>query len=213
MYPVSSCPAGTTLFVPGQSSICVNNFVIPYLKFYPLPNGPDICPCGPSGAGDSASYSFAGAQPTTQNYFTIRVDHRFSNKDSLAGSYILDRASQSQNDEFNNKILSSAARRQLVTLEETHVFSGTLVNSLRFGYNRIVAAAPSGAKAVNPLAADTSLGFISGDTAGGILGARLRQDPLPGSALPSVLWPGKRSQGHVQTSRAAAGATVWSDRR
>ena len=168
--PVSSCPAGTTLFVPGQSNICVNNLVIPYLQFYPLPNGPDICPCGPTGAGDSASYSFAGAEPTTENYFTTRVDHRFSNKDSLAGSYMLDRASTSQNDEFNNKILSSATKRQLITLEETHLFSGTLVNSLRFGYSRIVAAAPAGAKAVNPLAADTSLGFIPGDTAGGILG-------------------------------------------
>jgi hypothetical protein len=164
--PVSSCPAGTTLYVPGQSNICVSNQVIPYLKFYPLPNGPQICPCSPAGTGDTANYSFAGSQIASENYFTTRVDHRFSNKDSLAGSYMHDKAPLSQNDEFNNKLILSETRRQLVTLEETHLFSSSLVNTVRFGFNNIFAAAPSGGKAINPLAADLSLGFTPGQTAG-----------------------------------------------
>jgi hypothetical protein len=142
--------------------------VQPYLKFYPLPNGPVICPfstCVP-GAGDTANYSFAGSQITSENYFTTRVDQRFSNKDSLAGSYMYDKAPSSQNDEFNNKLILSQTRRQLVTLEETHLFSSSVVNTLRFGFNNISAAAPSGGKAINPLAANTSLGFTPGDTAG-----------------------------------------------
>jgi outer membrane receptor protein involved in Fe transport len=166
--PVSSCLAGTTLFVPGQSNLCVNNQVLPYLKFYPLPNGPQICPCTPAGAGDTANYSFAGSQISSENYFTTRVDHRFSNKDSLAGSYMHDKAPLSQNDELNNKLILSQTRRQLVTLEETHLFSSSLVNTLRFGFNNIFAAAPSGGKATNPMAADPSLGFAPGLTAGSI---------------------------------------------
>jgi len=144
----------------------VDPLVQPYLKFYPLPNGPDICPCTPAGRGDTANYSFAGSQITSENYFTTRLDHRFSSKDSLAGSYMYDNTPSSQNDEFNNKLVLSRTRRQLVTLEETHLFSSSLVNTLRFGFNNIFAAAPSGGKAINPLAADTSLGFTPGDTAG-----------------------------------------------
>jgi outer membrane receptor protein involved in Fe transport len=146
----------------------VDPLVQPYLKFYPLPNGPDICPCTPAGTGDTANYSFAGSQISSENYFTTRVDHRFSNKDSLAGSYMHDKAPISQNDELNNKLILSQSRRQLVTLEETHLFSSSLVNSLRFGFNNIFAASPSGGKAINPLAADTSLGFVPGLTAGSI---------------------------------------------
>jgi len=43
------------------------------------------------------------------------------------------------------------------------------MNSLRLGYHREFAAAPSGSKAINPLAADTSLGYVPGDT-GGFIG-------------------------------------------
>jgi hypothetical protein len=146
----------------------VDPLVRPYLKFYPLPNGAVICPfpsC-PAGAGDTANYSFAGSQTSRENYFTIRVDHRFSNKDSLAGSYMYDNTPSSQTDEFNNKLILNQTKRQLVTVEETHLFSSVLVNTLRFGFNNIFAAAPSGGKAISPLAADTSLGFTPGDTAG-----------------------------------------------
>jgi hypothetical protein len=188
--PVSSCPAGTTLFVPWHSNICVDNLVIPFLKFYPLPNGSDICPCSPTGAGDTANFSFAGAQPTTENYFTIRVDHRFSNKDSLAGTYLYDNAPSSITDEFNNKLVLSQTRRQLVTLEENHLFSSTLVNTVRFGFNNIFAAAPSGGKAINPLVADTSLGFTPGDTAGviGVPGLTFFTGGLSGARPAAIHW-------------------------
>jgi outer membrane receptor protein involved in Fe transport len=146
----------------------VNPQVQPYLKFYPLPNGPEICPCTPAGTADTANYSFAGAQITSENYFTTRVDQHFSNKDTLTGSYMYDKAPSSQNDEFNNKLIFSQTRRQLVTLEETHLFSSSLVNTIRLGFNNIFASAPDGGTAINPLAADTSLGFLPGLSVGQI---------------------------------------------
>jgi hypothetical protein len=151
----------------------VNPLVAPYLGFYPKPNGPVQCtgpagnPCVP-GAGDVAEYIFGGARITSENYFITRVDHHFSEADSLGGSYMFDNAPASQNDEFNNKIVSFKTRRQVVTLEENHVFSPILANSFRFGFNRVVASAPAGAVAVNPLAAQTNLGFAPGETAGSI---------------------------------------------
>jgi len=139
-------------------TITVDPFVKPYLALYPLPNGPV--------SGDTGIYSFSGSAITTENYFTTRVDHKFSDRDNLAGSYMYDNSPSSQNDEFNNKMIFTKTRRQLVSLEENHVFQSSLMNSFRLGYHREYAAAPSGSKAINPLAADTSLGYVPGDTVG-----------------------------------------------
>ncbi|MGH9683290.1 MAG: TonB-dependent receptor [Candidatus Acidiferrales bacterium] len=139
-------------------NVTVDPLVKPYLGFYPRPNGPV--------SGDIGTYSFAGSAITSENYFTTRVDHTFSDKDNLNGTYMFDSAPSQQNDEFNNKLLFAQTRRQLISLEENHIFRSSLVNSFRLGYHREYAAAPSGAKALNPLAADTSLGFVPGDTAG-----------------------------------------------
>src|SRR6202790_2882844 len=147
-------------------NVGVDPAVKPYLAFSPLPNGPLQCTSCVAGAGDTALYTFGGAQVTSENYFTVRVDHHFSDKDNLSGSYMFDNSPSSQNDEFRNKLLLNRARRQLVTLEENHMFNGSLGNSLRVGYNRVFAAAPADSKAINPLAADTSLGFLPGNTAG-----------------------------------------------
>jgi len=139
-------------------TITVDPLVKPYLAFFPLPNG--------AVSGDTGIYSFSGSAITTENYFTTRVDHKFSDRDSLAGSYMYDNSPSSQNDEFNNKLIFTKTRRQLVSLEENHVFQSALMNSFRLGYHREFAAAPSGSTAINPLAADTSLGYVPGDTVG-----------------------------------------------
>jgi hypothetical protein len=149
----------------------VNPLVKPYLDFYPLPNGPLQCPGCVAGAGDTALYTFGGSQITSENYFSTRIDNHFSDKDNLSGTYMFDNSPSSQNDEFKNKLLSNRARRQLVTLEENHVFSGSLGNSFRVGYSRVFAAAPAGSKALNPKAADTNLGFLPGETVGTIGGS------------------------------------------
>ena len=136
----------------------IDTAVLPYLAFYPLPNQ--------GTNGDTGIYAFSGSAITTENYFTTRVDQRFSIKDNLDGSYMYDSSPSSQNDEFNNKLIFTKTRRQLVSLEENHVFRSDLMNSFRLGYHREYAAAPSGSKAINPLAADTSLGYVPGDTVG-----------------------------------------------
>src|SRR5258707_619847 len=76
-------------------TVTVDPLVKPYLAFYPLPN-PNQLP------GDTQIFSFSGSQITTENFFTTRVDHKFSEKDNLAGSYMYDNSPSSQNDEFNN---------------------------------------------------------------------------------------------------------------
>jgi len=141
-------------------TVTVSPLVQPYLGFYPLPNG--------AVSGDTGAYSFSGSQPTVENYFTIRMDHTFSPTDNLSGTYAFDNARSSFTDEFANKNVLSGTNRQFIVLEENHIFSPDLVNSLRVGFNREFAAAPNGGTAINPLAASTALGFVPGETAGNI---------------------------------------------
>jgi Carboxypeptidase regulatory-like domain/TonB-dependent Receptor Plug Domain/TonB dependent receptor len=128
--------------------------------FYPLPNGPVI--------GDTGQYSFAGTQKTTENFFTVKADHTFSQKDSAAVTYMFDDNPSSQNDELNNKVILSKTRRQLVSLLETHIFSPTTLNSAHIGFSRDNAGSPYSATAINPAAADPSFGFVPGDSAGAV---------------------------------------------
>src|SRR5438874_2302341 len=50
--PVASCPTGTTLIMPGQSNVCVDNQALLYLPFYHLSNA------GPTDNADIAKYRF-----------------------------------------------------------------------------------------------------------------------------------------------------------
>jgi Carboxypeptidase regulatory-like domain/TonB-dependent Receptor Plug Domain/TonB dependent receptor len=150
------------------TQVTVDPAVKPYLAFYPLPNGALLCNAfpAPCQGGDTGNYQFSGAQNSSENFFTFRVDHTFSGKDNLFGTYSYDNSTLDQTDEFDNKIINARTRRQIVTLQENHIFRPNLINSVRVGYNRSFGASPLSATAVKPLAADTSLGFVPGDTAG-----------------------------------------------
>jgi hypothetical protein len=126
--------------------------------FYPLPNGKIT--------GDTGEYRVAGAQITSENFFTVKVDHTFSSKDSIGVVYLFDTNPSRQNDEMNNKIIASKVRRQTVSILETHIFSPSLANTAHIGYNRDNAGSPYSATAINPAAADPSFGFVPGDSAG-----------------------------------------------
>jgi Carboxypeptidase regulatory-like domain/TonB-dependent Receptor Plug Domain len=164
----SQFPSGCSQISQIQCQVNVNSLVKPFFGFYPLPNGPIICPIAtcPPGVGDTGIFQFGGSQISTENFFTVRLDHTFSSKDNVFGTYMFDNSNLNQTDEFDNKIIHARSRRQVATMEESHVFTPTFVNSARAGFNRSFGAAPLGATAVNPLAADTSLGFAPGESAG-----------------------------------------------
>ena len=184
--PVASCPAGSTLFVPGQSNVCVNNLVVPYLKFFPLPNGGLS---GTSGSAlDTGFYDVLGQSVTSENYFTVKVDHVFSTKDSLASSYFYDFAPFTVPDSYNYTIIGTITHRQMFSLEETHIFSPALVNSARFGLSREWSASQTPLRSLNPLAKDTSLGATPGQS-------------VPILEIPGVVTP-------MQGGFGASGATI-----
>ena len=139
-------------------AVTVDSLVIPYLALYPRTNG--------AVNGDTGLFSFAGPQVTRENYFTMRVDHKISNSDSIFGTYMFDNGTSSSPDTFNNKNIATLSQRRLYTVEENHVFTSNFVNAARFGFSRVVSLAPVTLDAINPAASNTALGFVPGLAAG-----------------------------------------------
>lgn len=170
--PSAAARAGNLCAAPDCSTtttVKVDPQAARFLKaFFPLPNGSLLCPfnsCVP-GTGDTGIYSFSGSQYTAENFITGRIDHRFSPRDTISGSYLFDNTPSVQSDEFNNKNVISRTRNQLVALEATHIFGPALVNTARVGYHRDFAGSPETATVINPAIADLSYGFVPGDSAG-----------------------------------------------
>lgn len=100
----------------------------------------------------------SGLQIVPENFYAFRVDHKFSAKDTLFGTYLFDVTDFTQPDSFNNVLLKSHTRRQTVVLGGSHTFGPSVVNAVRLGYSRshVLNLIPFGA--INPAAAQTSLG-------------------------------------------------------
>jgi outer membrane receptor protein involved in Fe transport len=130
-----------------------------YFALYPLPNG------SLSGNGDTGLFTFSGQQIVNENFVTTRIDHKFSEKDSVFGTYLFDKTPYSSPDSFGNVQLNTLSSRQIVAVEETHGFTPTFVNAARFGYNHEFVNNDSSVKAINSAAADSSLGAFAGRNA------------------------------------------------
>ncbi len=108
-------------------NVTVDPSAAAYLTFWHLPdaNSPVLS------NGDLGQYTFAGQQIVNENFLTTRLDHRFSNNDSLFGTYFFDRTPFSSPDGLNNVEFDTLTSRQFLALEETHIFTPRFANSVR----------------------------------------------------------------------------------
>ena len=163
--PSPSARAGN--LVEGRATVSPS--VAPYLALFPLPNG--------SVNGDTGVYRFAAQDDTKEDFLTTRIDHDFSTTDQIHGGYLFDTSSTTGPDTFDGVLLGTLARRQTASVEESHAISGSSVNFLRVGLNRVVAEQVKSLSAINPLAADSALGFFPGRDPGEITIAGITQYP------------------------------------
>ena len=179
-----SNPCTPTQLQPGPNTDAngVDLTVKKYFPLYPLPNG------AIQGNGDSALFTFSGQQIINENFVTTRVDHKFSNRDSLFGTYLFDRTPYSSPDSFGNVALSTLSSRHIVAVEETHSFTPTFVNAVRFGYNHERVDNDASVKAINPAAGDVALGAFSGRNASFVNVNGLSALPGGVGGLPTYLY-------------------------
>jgi hypothetical protein len=119
----SGCPAA-------QVAACAAQ-VTSLLNLWPTGNGADNTTSGVQ------QYFSSPLQRIREDFGTARVDHRFSDKDSLMGAYTADDSGSvtaTPFDPFSTDLVY--LREQVFSLEETHIVSSTIVNTARFGYSR-----------------------------------------------------------------------------
>ena len=99
----------------------------PYFEAYPLPNGRVI-------DADRADYTISNGNVTNQDYYSGRVDHRFSDADSIFGRITVDNSDRNL-PQFNTSQLAETASRY-ATIEQTHIYSPAVLGRTMFSFNR-----------------------------------------------------------------------------
>ncbi|MGC2330954.1 MAG: hypothetical protein WA581_05850, partial [Candidatus Acidiferrales bacterium] len=139
--PGAGChgPAGTVITntecsqLGATSSVTIASVTAPMLALYPVPNLPNN------------QYTLPAASPEGADYGQIRVDHTFSGSDSMFGRYTTDRAnlgsygsgvSSGNTTGFPQFQYKVSSEDHFLTLSENHIFSPTLLNTIRVSYSR-----------------------------------------------------------------------------
>jgi hypothetical protein len=134
----------------------VSQAVRPYLSFFPLANG--------SSFGDGTAQAiFSPNQVSSQDFYLGRVDHRFSDKDSLFVRYTASPAETHTLSDIVYQGVRTNSNLHMFSVQETRIVTPSTVNTIRAGVSRphTFVDMPS----IVPL--DPTLAFIPGATSPG----------------------------------------------
>jgi hypothetical protein len=130
--------------------------IAPYFALWPVQNGPEL--------GGGAAYFYGNPpQAIREDFGNIRVDHNFSTRDLLSGVYTVDDGFNQSPGSTSLQLTVSTLRSQIASLQETHSFNASVINTLRAGFTRakwFMNTAPP----VN----DPALSFVQGQPIGNI---------------------------------------------
>lgn len=119
-------------FVPDLASrTAAAPSVQPLLNLWPTPS-----PTDPDFSGIAEVFS-TPLQTIREDFGTARMDHVFSQKETLSTVYTVDDGDDftaTPLDPFSADVVT--LREQVLSLDETHVFSASLLNSARVGFSR-----------------------------------------------------------------------------
>ena len=130
---LTTVPAGCNASTP-LTHVGLGTGVASLLTLWPAP-GPELLTTAGLPTGIAESFSNP-TQRITEDFGSARIDHVFSDKDSLAGVYTVD--DSRANTPTSNPITFDDIflREQVASLSETRVFSSSLVNRATFGFSR-----------------------------------------------------------------------------
>jgi hypothetical protein len=170
-----------------QCAVSVSPVVVPYLGFWPAATG---AVGGSKDLGNTGTVLIPVQIVANENYETARGDYHISNNDIFAVSWFHDSSIFDAPDKLKTWIVGNTGSRHFGSLEETHTFSPTLVNTVRFGFSRVVALSNQAIAPINPATADTSLGSFPGRPSPGInvTGLTGFAGGLLGLSAPNHIW-------------------------
>jgi hypothetical protein len=120
-------------FITSSNGIATNVGVTPaaqaLLGLWPVQNGPDL------GSGIGIAYSHP-LQTVREDFGTTRFDQSFSDRDTLFAVYTVDDSADQTPSANPLSGVVESLREQVASIQETHVFSGSALNTARFGFSR-----------------------------------------------------------------------------
>jgi hypothetical protein len=155
----------------GRVNVNLAPGVAPYFNLWPAPDGGELLQNGlPTGTARAFSNP---NNPIREDFGIARLDHSFSNRDSLGGAYTIDDGDSTTPGQNPFSLSVLRQRTQILTLSELHVISPSVVNDFTAGLSRVhygvslpVSIQPSG---VEPFVKGLPIGQIKigGGAAGG----------------------------------------------
>jgi Carboxypeptidase regulatory-like domain/TonB dependent receptor-like, beta-barrel len=121
----------------------INPATAPYLALYPQPNTFCTAKCTNSSLNlpydaidGTAKYVSQPVEPTSQNYWMTRIDHRFNDSDSLFGRITWDTANKDTPGGSVTTTSFAGTKNRFYTTEWTHIFSPSLLAKTLLSFNR-----------------------------------------------------------------------------
>ena len=164
--------------------------VSPLISAWPAPS-----PGAPDFGGISEAFN-SPLQTIRDDFGTLRLDHIFSKKDFLSAIYTIDDSADFTPTSTNLYSADVATlREQVVSLQETHVFSPTVLNTARVGFSRAGYFFTGEPTPGTPAA--SLPGFLAGDPIGAlVVGGSAASNPTAADQ------PGRKQQRKQSASRS-----------
>ncbi|HTS47235.1 MAG TPA: carboxypeptidase regulatory-like domain-containing protein [Bryobacteraceae bacterium] len=140
----------------------LNPSMLAYMSFWPAPNGAEL-PAIAGQPGAALSYNYP-KQLVREDFGTLRGDYSIGSHDTLSGAYTIDNGNNLTPQADPLFASFTVLQNQVASLEETHVVSPEILNTLRAGFSR----AAFDLNSRNPPGIPPSLSFVQGLDPGGI---------------------------------------------
>ncbi len=109
--------------------------VQPLLNLWPVANGQELLTSTGAQSGIARAYSNP-LQHLREDFGTTRLDHNISEKDTFTGVYTIDDSDGISPTTNPFSVTDVYLREQVASLDETHIFSPTVLNKATFGFSR-----------------------------------------------------------------------------
>jgi hypothetical protein len=105
--------------------------ILPWFALYPLPGA------GATDLGNGITReSIVLGQPTDEDFYQARVDHQFSDSDSIFFRLTWQDSERLTPEEIPQWSINNFVINRFTTFEHKHIFSPSFLNTFRFGFNR-----------------------------------------------------------------------------
>ncbi len=112
-----------------EKYVGVDAAAAPLLALWPAQNGPEL------GSGIAEAFSHP-PQHIREDFGTTRFDDNLSKQDLLFAVYTVDDSSADTPSQNPLSLVNESLREQVASVQEQHVFSQSLLNTVRLGYSR-----------------------------------------------------------------------------